>query len=231
MNDLAMNEGGNGEPLGVSDLGEDAGLDPLANAGARKRFNGGSLILIGVIVLALGGLWAMRSLSRVSAGSSANRDIEATIDKFLKNYKPEEPKTGVSPDAGALAVLSDSYVDRQVPLNDVQRNPFFLPSDFKLDPVIIDKGLPIERQREEKTKLIEKAAARLELKSVIMSDDPIASISGKIVHKGAELVVDPEKVVFRVTEITADSVTVVAEDEALELVVPITIAIKRDLDG
>jgi hypothetical protein len=80
----------------------------------------------------------------------------------------------------------------------------------------------------EQKNLINKAAARLELKSVIMSAEPLAIVSGKIVRRGDEMVVDPENVAFRVTEITADSVTMVAEDAALDLVVPVKLVLDRD---
>lgn len=233
--DLSIHDGEGGTSLG-GELGGEA-LDPLANAGARRRFNGGSIVLVGVIALALVGLWFMRALSRVNAGTGGHSDLEATIEKFLKTYKGSESGDGspsilIQQDPGTLAVLNESYTQRQVPLSDVARNPFIIWNDV-IPPVTGEDG-DAKRQREltkkqgEKKSIIDRAAGTLVLKSVIMGSEPIASVSGKIVRRGDELLVNPENITFRVTEIKADSMTVVAEDEELDLVVSVEVVLKRD---
>jgi len=48
------------------------------------------------------------------------------------------------------------------------------------------------------------------------------------VRMGDHIVSDADNVSFRVAEITPDAITVVAEDEALDVTVPITLTLKRD---
>lgn len=220
-------------PIGMGDLNEDPGLDPLANAGERKKFNTGSLVLVGVVVIALGGMWLMRALSQVSGMTTGNSDIELTIEKFLKGLKSSHPASDsqhapllASTDASVLAVLSESYTERQVPLDNVQRDPFII---FDDRPVISgDTVNVLSRIQAEKRGMIVRAAGQLQLKSVIMSATPLANVSGKIVRKGDEIVAEPEDIVFRVAGITSDSVMIVAEDASLDLTVPITLTLSRD---
>jgi hypothetical protein len=232
--DLSIHDDPKGMPLGMGDLPEDHSLDPLAGAGSRKKFNGGSIVLIAVIVMALAGLWFMRALSKVSATTGGSTGIEKTIQDFLKGYKPELANGGTTgtiaaTDPTVLSLLGTNFTEQQVPLTDVQRNPFILPGEGEvLDIAPDDPNKALTKKMLEQKNLINKAAARLELKSVIMSAEPLAIVSGKIVRRGDEMVVDPENVAFRVTEITADSVTMVAEDAALDLVVPVKLVLDRD---
>ena len=61
-----------------------------------------------------------------------------------------------------------------------------------------------------------------------MSSQPLANISGKIVRKGDEYVAQPDNIVFRVDDISKDSVTLVGEDAALNIRVPVTLLLRRD---
>lgn len=220
-------------PLGVGgEVIEETALDPLLTAGETKKFKAGSLVLIAVIVIGCAGIWFMKTMSKVSAASSANRDIEATIEKFITGMKGGASKTSsgnsnaLAPaDANILAVLSGSYIEKQIPLDGVQRNPFILFGEEMTGggPIVDDSAGMAARRRGE----IERASTQLELKSVLMGTQPLANIGGKIVRKGEEIVVQPDNITFRVTEITKDSVTVVGEDARLNLSVPVTLFIKR----
>jgi hypothetical protein len=203
-------------PLGVGDTGGDdlTALDPLAGAGESRRFRSGSMLLIAVVVIACGGLWFMRTLSRVSGISGAKSDIELTIDSYLA---PKRPGTGSDPNV--LKVLSTSYIERQVPLDSVKSNPFVLPGENEPKHTEVIRGTDPEavmaRARAERQKDIETATERLVVKSIIMSAQPLANISGTIVREGDELVPDGSDVTFRVQSITRDTVTLVVEDLVL----------------
>ena len=122
-------------PLGTGEGPEEgAALDPLAGAGTRRKISGGSVLIAAVVIIATGGLFAMRWLSEATAARDADREIESTIESFLKSFtglsddNPEETETptGDNPSDRVLAVLTTEYSERQVPLRDVQRNPFIL---------------------------------------------------------------------------------------------------------
>lgn len=220
---LAMT-GDKGGALGVGDLGDEASLDPLAGTGQRKKFNGGSLVLVGVIVMALAGLFFMRTLSKVSASSGGKNSNEDKVKKFLDS---RGNKTG--PDPAVVFDIGSSYTDRQVPLTDVQRNPFILPGEgMKLpdQPDTTDRGAA-KRLTDRKLQF-EKAYAKLALKTIMMGSNPMASLNGRIVRRGDEITIDPESVTFRITEITADSLSLSAEDTSLGLQMNYSLELKRD---
>jgi len=222
-------------PLGVGEFAGENGLDPLANAGEKKKLNTGYLAIVAVVIIAGAGLWFMRAMSQVSA-SSGGGDAELTISTFLQTLQGSS-KTAkqssdniVRTDANVVSVLSETYTNKQVPLSDVQRNPFIL--DGEGDDAIIPDAGPGEDPKPKAMAVMkakfEKAGAGFELKSVIMSSSPLANVSGKIVRVGDELVAGDDELPFRVSEITADSITLIGEEPALNLTVPITIKLKRD---
>ena len=221
-------------PLGVGEFAGENGLDPLANAGEKKKLNTGYLAIVAVVIIAGAGLWFMRAMSQVSASSSGG-DAELTISKFLQSLQggstSKQPSDNiVRTDANVVSVLSETYTNKQVPLSDVQRNPFIL--DGEGDDVVIPETTPGEDPKPKALAVMkakfEKAAAGFELKSVIMSSSPLANVSGKIVRVGDELVAGDDELPFRVSEITADSITLVGEEPVLNLTVPVTIKLKRD---
>jgi hypothetical protein len=218
-------------PLGVGAAVDDSALDPLVTATESRKLKAGSFVLILVVIMACGGLWFMKTLSKVSASSGANRDIEASIEKFLSGMKGNDTtKAGGnsnalnSGDVNVLAVLSGSYTEKQIPLDGVQRDPFILfGDDVPVGSTVGDDSSSVARRRGE----IERAATQLELKSVLMGTQPLANIGGKIVRRGEEIVLQPDNIAFRVVEITKESVTVLGEDARLNLSVPFTIFLKR----
>src|SRR5262245_55464959 len=184
--DMSMTDG---EGMGVSGDQLQAGLDPLANVGERKKLNAGSLVLVVVVVVAGIGVWSMRAMTKVGATTVRNTDVESTIDDFLGSLKSGnstsksgETSTILAPTDKVLSVLTETYTQRQVPLTDVQRNPFIREGDGEQAPVPTDPGKGIAKRLAERKTQIENAANRLQLKSIIMSKVPIANISGKIVR-------------------------------------------------
>jgi hypothetical protein len=235
LNDVGANDDDRTMPLGMGEVADEfAGLDPLSGGETRRRFNTGSLVIVAVIVIACGGLWFMRTLTTVRASSGGDTSIEQTVEKFIKNLRGDEtgsvrtsPNLLTGSDRGVLEVLNQTYTERQVPLSDVARNPFIIydeiggpavPADNSGSKTLADRRIAIER-----------AAAKLRLKSVIMGSQPLANISGKIVRVGEEMVSEPDNVPFRIIEITSDFVILEGIDAALNLKVEINLPLKRDL--
>lgn len=223
-------------PLGVGDAApEDQGLDPLAGAGEARRLRSGSLLLVVVVVIACAGLWFMRSLSHVSAAGSGKNEIEKSIEDFLgareKKQGKDSGKNGTDP--GVLAVLSASYKDRQVPLDSVKQNPFILPGEGDTPAVVTTVKTPnsdaaMAQARAARQKDIDAAAGRLTIKSIMFGSQPLANISGTIVRIGDEVTGENSDVTFRVTTITSDTVTLVAEDLALGMHVEVPLSMHHD---
>lgn len=221
-------------PLGIGDGGADQTLDPLAGAGEARRFRSGSLLLVVVVVIACGGLWFMRSLTHVSGATGEKSDVENAIEKFLggRDSTGEAKVVAGRSDPRVLDVLNESLEGKFVPLESVQRNPFILPgeNDSKIVAPISadDPAEVVARARSLRQQDIDAAAAKLAVKSIIMSNQPLANISGMIVRIGDEIAPEGSDITFRIQSITADTVTLVTDDLALGMHVEVPLSMRRD---
>jgi hypothetical protein len=75
---------------------------------------------------------------------------------------------------------------------------------------------------------IDQAAANLQIKSIIMSNNPLANISGMIVRIGDEIAPEGFDITFRVQAITADTITLVSDDLALGMHVETQLTMRRE---
>jgi hypothetical protein len=222
-------------PLGVGNFSdEQIALDPLASTGTGRKFNTGSLVIIVVIAVAIGGLWFMRTITRVRAASTGNAEVEMSIEKFLSAFKSgssaaDAAKPSVANNTGVLDVLTETYTQRQVPLTDVQRNPFIMFDEgvTAMGPAMDTSGDNKAKLRKDRETTFQRAADGLRVKSVIMGSEPLANISGKIVRKGDEVVSEKDQIAFRVVKVSGDGVVLVAEDPAFDLSIEFTLALKR----
>ncbi len=224
----APDGGGGGDySLGAlgGELGDDYAIDPLAAADGPKKKHTGAMVLILTVGLAIGSLFSMHTLTKVTAASGKNTEIERTIEQFLKNMGTESPD---NPDgAGDLVdghnevvkALTDNYVEHQV--KQLDRNPFSLFGGATSQGP--GPGARIDQ--------VERAFRMLRLKSVIGGRRPLANINGRIVRLNQIVPIELSKaegtVKFRVTAITAKSVTVVAEDADIENTFERTLQLKR----
>jgi hypothetical protein len=227
--------GGEPEALGGYDeqgFAADPTLDPLVAGGPEKKKRTGVMVLIVVVGLAIGSLFSMHTLTKVTAASGRNTEIERTIDRFLKGGDPEENPGGNSDDLvrghrEVVGVLSDDYTKHQV--SELVRDPF----DVTSGAVAVGdlSGSDGDYARAVHRDDVERAVEQLELKSVIMGSRPLANINGRIVRLNQVIPVEGSRsggiVRFRVASIAVDSVTVVAEDPQLEMRIEKVIKLKR----
>lgn len=235
-------------PLGMGDLNnaDDAGtggeMNELAGAfsggESKRRLNGGGLVLVAVVLTAVGGLYSMRTLTKASAASDQTSAVEKSINEFIDGLMGTTDAKGATKTAKAgsseavLDVLTETYTKRQVPLSDVQRNPFVIFDDVAVAPVAPVVN-PVEfdpkvQLRKDRTALFEQAGARLRVRTIMMGSSPLANIDNKIVRMGDTVVAEPENVEFIVVAIAPDFVELQAEDKALEVVVRVTVNLRRD---
>lgn len=212
-------------PLGVEGFGSDSG-ELAYGAGGSAAASKGWMVIVTVIVLAAGGLFAMHRLAKVTAGTGSDTAVDISIEKFLSQLE-QGGREGSASDlvkgiTTVTTVLADDYSQLQVPLEKVQFNPFAINRDATRGSDI-DENLGDEAEirrrkaRDKRREEIERACSRLKLNSVIIGRVPLANISGRIVRLGEPLSIDG--IDFKVTNIVNDRVKLTAKDEKLNLVV------------
>ena len=191
--------GETGAPVdGAGDLdGEDydLGVDPLISDGPVTKKSKGMLIVVLVVGLAAGSLFAMHTLTKVTAASGRNAEIDKTVEGFLKSLTGTA-NSNPGTDGAHL-------IEHQV--KHLERNPFLLGGDGG------DSGTPAPGLG---LSAVQRAFAKLNLKSVIGGSRPLANINGKIVRVNQVISVPLSKmegeIKFRVKEITRGTVTLEA---------------------
>ncbi|HWB19871.1 MAG TPA: hypothetical protein VG711_06195 [Phycisphaerales bacterium] len=226
-------------PMGVGESTEGAMPEFLASSGKRRRISSGSILVAGVVIVAAASLFVMRSLTRVSMASAGNGKYEKDIDSFLKDARQSKDTKGkliskdtvMSNEDDVLRVLSTTYTERQVPLANIQKNPFVLFEDEIISTgsgQTIDQSGALADLRNHKRTEIEKAAAGFQLKSIMKGDSPIANINGKILRIGDTIDSADGGISYTLASIGDQSATLVAEVPSIELKVSVTLTVKRD---
>ncbi len=223
--------GETGAPVdGAGDLdGEDydLGVDPLISDGPVTKKSKGMLIVVLVVGLAAGSLFAMHTLTKVTAASGRNAEIDKTVEGVLKSLTGtanSNPGTDgahlMDTHQEIVDVLTNNYIQHQV--KHLDRNPFLLGGDGG------DSGTPAPGLG---LSAVQRAFAKLNLKSVIGGSRPLANINGKIVRVNQVISVPLSKmegeIKFRVKEITRG--TVMLEAVGVDLAEPFvrTLQLKR----
>jgi len=234
QNDLAEYREDGANELGA-ETGEGefqpAGADELITASSRKRVGSGTLILLLVVVLAAAGLFSMRSLARAMAGSIAgDKNVEETIDSWISGWSDAENGGAevilpdLADDRQAGDVLLDDRTEKQVKLDNVQKNPFVnefakpvTPDGAPATPAdpVNDEEVRLAQARDEMRVTCEKAATKLRLVMLMGGSRPMANISGRVVHVGDTIFDDRLGVTFTVVAIEAGSVTLEVADESI----------------
>jgi len=213
---------------------------PIGAAPRKRSISTGTLLIVLVIVMAAGGLWSMRSLAiALASAPKTDKGLEATIESFLESLGTNEllatdsaTRPGL-PDMSTEAsdVLVEDRTEVQVPLEDVQKNPFILwlePREETSEPdapETVDNSLIL---RQQKIDTFENAAAKLRVVMILGGSDPMANVSGRIVHRGDKIFDDKLGVEFKVTEIGNGVVILAGEDPGLDLYYEIPLHLIQD---
>jgi len=221
----------------------EGGHDPLAGAMSGRKSHTGSIIVVAVILVAIAGVFSMRKLAEVTAAAGFDREIEATIEQFLgsiaPNGQPKDPETNEPIDAAReeiLAVLGTAYTEIQVPLRDVQRDPFII-SDLESPQVNTTDVNPEDFNAQQERRWLElqdarraelrKSANGFTLKAIMGGTTPLAIIDGQTVTRGATITSPANGEEFEVIEITRSSVTLLGRATELDVEVKIELMLQR----
>ena len=216
-------EGGEGDSVSVGQFGGDGGIDAFASDAPKIKF--GSLLIVIVVLVAAGAVFGMRTLSKITAATGGSSDVEQTVEHFLKSGvargSQSDNPLGLG-DNSVLGVLDGDYAERQIPIQDVQKNPFAPDGALPGGPVVVDPGGGSGSWN----RIVQSAAAQLQLKSVMRGTSPLANINGRIVSLRGSITVGG--VTFRVIKITTSSVKLVAKDPNSDAEVETTVMLDRD---
>lgn len=196
MHSSFFRDGGEGEEGGAGVGESGAGVVGGGNAGGegiegigaiapvKKKLPTSTILLVGIVVAAAGGLVAMRKYGLGPQFSFG--DTKSEVD--MSNAANTDAHRRV------LRELTTSAVVAQVPVEQVQRNPFAMdeafdglmarpePRDTGLDAAErarLDAERRAREEAERRAGQIRQAAARLRLNSVIAGTRPIARISDR----------------------------------------------------
>jgi hypothetical protein len=224
------------EGLGQEGYMPDAAHDPLAGGTVQKKKRSGVVVLIVVAGLAIGSLFSMHTLTKVTAGQGRNSETEKTIETFLQSVSGsggtqtdsgESTESLVQGHKEVVGVLRDDFTQHQV--KQLARDPFDVMSGAL---VVGDlSGADGDYVKAKRRDDIDRAAEGFNLKSVIMGSRPLANMNGRIVRLNQVIPVEGGRSVgvikFRVVSISPESVTVVAEDPQLDMRVEKVIKLNR----
>lgn len=225
-------------PLGIGDFDADGAgaADPLAGAEIQKKSHAGTLLIIVVVFVAIGGLFFMRTVAKVTAAVTNDMTVEQFVDKFLDALDQTPEQMAAQADKQqVIEVLHDDYTEFQVPLQNVQYNPFLVHSAS--DAPVATPNTPdvdttvreFERQREQRRLAIEQAAASLRLDMVMTGGStPLANIGGQVVRVGDTFTANPGSVEFTVVAIVGEIVSISSYDERYDLTIETSIKVDRD---
>lgn len=203
--DLSATEEQSGEanaPLTTPFAHETVGLD--GDASMLRGKHSGAMVLGLVLCIAGATLFGMRSLG--NAGKIALLDIK--IDYPLDGAS----KASLKDQQLVLQDLRSSTELKQVPLEEVQMNPFewrgLGPAETQRAGPGVDPAELSRRAREQRQRDIDMAFGRLVLNSIIGGRIPVARISGEMVKVGGKV-----GEYFTVLSIDGRSVVLVADDK------------------
>jgi hypothetical protein len=210
------------KPLGLGDfVSEEVNISETS---PRKKLSGSAILIIAVIAVAGIGLFSMRTLTRATAAPETPQEAEKSIEEFLDVVMQKSTeKRGKD---GVIQVLTESYSERQVSVDDVKQNPFMLDGGSGSS-AGASRNDPIAQRRATRTTRFEAAASKLRLGMILMGSQPLANVNNKVVRVGDKVVIDSD-VEFLIVEINADGVGFVAEDVELGVRVEKKLMLRND---
>lgn len=221
-------------PLGTGEFSDDAAIDPLATTGRRRKVNAGAILIAIVVVVAAGGLFSMRKLAQLTAATGFDREVESTVENFLRQTLGGEPGTGraaiLRTDDEILSALKDDRTDRQVRPEDVHRNPFIIaaidldrPAPAERPTAAGPRGPSLEQLQEKRRGELKAAGEALRVRSILGGATPLAVIENEIRNVGDVIRAPRSDAEFIVKSIATGSVDLEATDKALGVTVTVTL--------
>lgn len=218
-NQLAQFGDEHGELDVASPDGPDAASGPTGFAGELTGATGAgraintTAVVLGIIVAAA----AVGILSMRWVGSLTAKPIVVDDGTGLASVIPDLRKgMGLDDEPNPLLVMRDDPKERQVPFDDVQKNPFLIPDVDKPETegttTIVAPPDP-ELIRKERRQMIEEAASRIVVTSLLTGASPLAIVDDRAVRVGDEVWVEDWN--FVVESIDAAGATLVYEDPLL----------------
>lgn len=213
---------------------------PLVEDESSSKINSSAVIITLFILVSVGAVFGMRTVSNSNnTALGSNTEVENQIEVFLDSMASKDLRNSGGPDklvndTAILKVLSTSYADSQVKLEDVKKNPFRL-SAFDSSPGQSQDTTAPEgaskrwkANRRELREKIEAASQSIIVNSLMSGSSPLASLNGKIVREGETITVGRDDVVFTVESINFDTVILVAESEEYDIKMQFTLGLKTN---
>ena len=228
----------NFERLGDNEVSEDLDGEMLdlenesefgfGNSGsAKKRIGEGTLVIVGILLVAAGALYGMRWFGQQSGIAEVDVTLEARVNAFLetilgngKTASANDQKKEMDPQA-ILSRLADDRTEKQVPINMVKKNPFEREDEgLAKSQNETESDDPLARRKAEIRKRyaeLEKAAGDMVVTSIMGSPgNRVAMVEDAVVKIGDQVGFD-EDMMFRVVKI--DAFNVVLESEGYQFII------------
>ena len=227
------------QPIGVGNILNDDDDLPLVDEESSSKINSSAVIITLFILVSVGAVFAMRTISKSNnTALASNPEVESQIEIFLdamanKSLSDGSGMNSFSGDTTVLKVLSTTYSDRQIQLENVKKNPFIIdPNNANLSQTTSTTGGDSTKkwkaQRENLREMFTKAAQDIIVNSLMSGSSPLASLNGKIVREGETITIGSDDVEFFVDSIQVDTVILVAESEEYDLKMKFTLGLKKN---
>lgn len=221
-------------PIGAGGLDDVDSLQGLADEPVGSKLNS-SVVVLGIVVICGGAvlIWMSKIGASNNSAFAANNEMDAQIENFLDTMVVTD-EDGAE-ENNMLSGLTHDYTERQVKIDEVQKNPFILATDevdqaapirTHADP-IDDENKRWEQRREEAKTQMEDASKQIVVNSIMSGSNPLASLNGKIVRVGDKFTAGAEGIPFVIESIDTNTVSLVAVSEEFDLRLGFTVSLKR----
>ena len=189
----------------------------FGSAGSTKRRIGeGTLVIVGILLVAAGALYGMRWLGQKSGIDEVDVTLEARVNAFLEtilgnNTAVKKTQNNDLDPEGILTRLTDDRTEKQVPINMVKKNPFEREDEdlarkhreAKIDDPLARRKAEIRKRHTE----LETAASDMVVTSIMgRKGNRVAMVEDEVVKVGDQVGFD-ENMMFKVVKIDAFNVT------------------------
>jgi hypothetical protein len=211
------NEHDTDAPFLVELAGDDEGMEACtelerlhSSARTRQRWLLGIVVLVGI-----GSIWSMRQYGGgpATATASTGQDVVA---QYLQ--RDTDQATSSTPGEEHLNVLHRSYTEQQIPVDDLDANPFLVHHGAGgNDAASLEPGAAAESRRNRRLAELETLVRTMHVQSTMTGRTPLASINGQVLRTGETVEGGPDDVTVILRHVEGNSVQLEATDTAMEL--------------